>query len=105
MTIQEKIALFFTVMLLLLMLVLIVFSKNGVLDYSRLEKEKAAVLRENQKIKSRNQMLVREIRRLKHDLEYIRHVARHELGMTGEDDVVFKVMDHGIKENGSENEN
>lgn len=105
MTITEKIFLFFTIMLFLLVLSLIVFSKNGVLDYTRLEKEKAAVLQKNAKIKSSNQSLSREIRRLKQDLDYLRHVARHDLGMTAEDEVVFKVTDHGIGKTGSDNGN
>ena len=105
MTFQEKMFLFFTIALLLLVLVLIVFSKNGVLDYTRLAKEKAAVLQEKEQIKNRNQSLEQEIRRLKHDLDYLRHVARHDLKMTAEDDVIFKVMDHGIQETGRDDDN
>lgn len=104
MTFQEKISIFFTIILFLPVLVLIVFSKNGVLDYTRLEKEKATALLENAKIESRNQNLTREILRLKHDLDYIRHVARHDLGMTAQEDVIFKVMDHEIQKTGSDDD-
>lgn len=99
MTFKEKFFLSCTIMIFLLVLALIVFSKNGLLDYTRLEKEKAAVLRENAKIKSQNQSLAREIRRLKKDPDYIRHVAGHDLGMRAENEVIFKVMGHGIPEN------
>mgnify|MGYP006433076567 CR=1 FL=1 len=96
---REKFFLSCTGMIFLLVLALIVFSKNGLLDYTRLEKEKAAVLRENAKIQSRNQSLLREIRRLKRDPDYIRHVARHDMGMSAENEVIFKVMEHGIPKN------
>ncbi len=105
MSFQEKVGLFFTIMFLLLVLGLIVFSKNGILDYTSLAKEKAAVVRENERIRKRNQILVQQIHRLRNDPEYIRHVAKHDLGMTAADDVVFKLINHGIENDGGDREN
>ncbi len=78
--------------ILFVLLFLIIFSSNGIVDYYHLSKKKQSVLIDNQKIEEKNSKLSRQINRLKNDKEYIEHVAKHEFGMAGSDELVFKTI-------------
>jgi len=76
--------------LFILLFIVIVFSQNGYLAFQRLKQEEQALIDQNQKIETENLKLYREIERLKHDPEYIENIARQELGMTGQDEIIIK---------------
>ena len=80
------------IIILFVLLFLIIFSHNGVVDYYHLSKEKQSVLVDNQKIEEKNSKLSRQINRLKNDKEYIEHVAKHEFGLAGTDELVFRTI-------------
>lgn len=77
----------------IIMVLLTIFGNKGFMDY-RVLKEKQAVLEEtNECIISENEELKREIMLLKTDLHYIELVARRELGMVKEGDIVYQFID------------
>lgn len=90
MTTVEKIGLYSGIGVALLLLGLIFFSTHGFIDYRALKEQEnlinTQVLVESQE----NRKIENEINRLKHDLEYIRHIAKHEYGMAAPDELVFK---------------
>jgi len=90
MTLVEKIGLYLGIGVALVLLGMIFFSTKGFFDYQRLKDQETRIntraaleTRENRKIE-------KEINRLKHDLEYIRHMAKHDYGMAAPDELVFK---------------
>ena len=79
----------------LLLLMFIVFGENGLADLNRLKAERDSLLEKNAELIQQNLLLCREIERLKTDPEYVKSLARKELGMIGKDEVVIKVKKNG----------
>ncbi|WDP88878.1 MAG: septum formation initiator family protein [Desulfobacter sp.] len=90
MTTIEKIGLYLGIGIVLLILGLIFFSTNGVMDYRALTEKEARITARVRKESQENKRIEKEINRLKHDLEYIRHKARHDHGMAAPDELIFK---------------
>jgi cell division protein FtsB len=74
-----------------LMLLFIVFGENGLTDLHKLKMEKDNLSKKNEELKKENLSLYREIERLKNDPSYVEDVARKELGVIGENEVIIKV--------------
>lgn len=91
MTLIEKTGLCITLCIILALLCLIVFSKNGLIDYQALRAKEAGALEKIQTIDHSNQILENEIKSLKNDLEYIKHIAKHEHDMAEEGEFIFKI--------------
>lgn len=86
----EKAGLFLSILVIFAVIGLIVFSKNGLIDYKEL-KDKERVLHEQIKsVDEKNSIIEKEIISLKTDMEYIRHVAKHEHDMAEEGELIFK---------------
>ena len=88
------------IVILFVLLFFIIFSHNGIVDYYHLSQAKQSVLIENEKIEEKNLQILRQINRLKNDKVYIEHVAKHEFGMAGIDELVFRTISNkkkGIK--------
>ena len=79
----------------LLLLMFIVFGENGLADLNRLKAERDSLSEKNAELIQQNLLLCREIERLKTDPEYVKSLARKELGMIGKDEVVIKVKKNG----------
>jgi len=90
MTILEKAGLYLSIFIIIALLALIVFSKNGVLDYMALKKNKTAIHDQVDGVDSGNQKVENEIISLKTDMSYIKHVAKHEHDMAEGDELIFK---------------
>lgn len=90
MTKFEKTAVFFSISIIIVLIFLIVFSKHGFLDYRQLKNKEAVVLDIMNNIRIENQILENEIQRLKTDIEYIKHIAKHEHDMAEEEELIFK---------------
>ena len=69
---------------------LIVFSKKGVLEYRELKKQEEAITIQLKAADESNLAVENEIKSLKTDMEYIKHVAKHEHDMAEEDELIFK---------------
>ncbi|MCP4761151.1 MAG: septum formation initiator family protein [archaeon] len=90
MTIVEKTGFYLSIFVIIILLVLIVFSKNGFLDYRSLKQKNAAIQDQVDKVESENRKLEKEIISLKTDMNYIKHLAKHEYDMAEEDELIFK---------------
>ena len=90
MTTVEKIGFYLGIFTTLVLLWMIFFSKNGVMDYQELkEKESRIMVQANLEAKQ-NRKMEKEIKSLKHDINYIKHLAKHEHEMAEPDELIFK---------------
>ncbi len=90
MSLGKKILLFLAILVLFNLILIVIFSDNGLVDLILLRKEKERSAEKNREIIRENLSLYREIERLKHDPEFIESVARKELGVVGKDEVILK---------------
>lgn len=88
---NEKILLSSVILLMFFIFLFILFGNNGLFDLRLLKQEKNRLIEKNDGLNQKNLLLYREIERLKNDLEYVEHMARQELGMVGQDEVVVKI--------------
>ena len=68
----------------------IIISEQGLVDLISLEKERDKLVEKNKQLASENQALSIQIERLKNDPAFIENIARQELGMIGEDEIILK---------------
>ena len=80
----------FCIFLVILPIMWLGFGKNGFLNLYRMELERQTNVERVQKITRDNQALMDEIQRLRSDSRYIEAVARRELGLVGEKDLVYR---------------
>jgi len=90
MTKNQNILLSISILLLLALFFFILVSEHGLADLRFLKKERDRLVEENKKLARENQAISVEIDRLKHDPLYIESIARQELGMIGEDEIILK---------------
>jgi cell division protein FtsB len=87
---KQKVLLFIAMVLIVNFVLIIIWGDKGLIDFYRLETEKKRFIQQNEKLTAENQTLYREIDRLKHDLKFVESVARQELGMIRENEIIFK---------------
>ncbi len=92
MSILEKFGLWMSAVVIVLMLFLITFSQNGLLDYHRLKKKYNSLTDQIFHVEKDNKKIEEEIRRLQNDAEYIRHLAKHEHEMAEKEELIFKTV-------------
>ena len=90
MSTKQSILLALAILCLFSLLLLIIFGESGLADLNILKKEKSRIEEESEKLNQENIAKYREIDRLKHDLDYVEKVARDELGMIREGEVIIK---------------
>lgn len=66
------------------------FGDKGVLHLLRLKKELARMKEANLKMEEENRKLREEVRRLQHDKQYIEEIARKELGLVKEGEIIYQ---------------
>lgn len=69
------------------------FSEGGINKYMRLKKELKNIRQRNQRLTFGVRRLRREIRELRHDDEALEEVARDELGLIRDGEIVFIVQE------------
>ena len=69
---------------------LTVFGEKGILHLLRLQKELDQTKERNAKIQEENQKLNEDVRRLQQEKRYIEEIARKELGMVKEGEVIYQ---------------
>jgi cell division protein FtsB len=79
--------------LLLLMGLLIVFGDKGLTDYLSLRGKLAVLQESNKKMVNENNSLKEQILLLRHDSRYIETIARNELGMVKQGDIVYRFIE------------
>ena len=90
MTKTQSIFLSITVVLLFSLFFFIIFGEHGLMDLNTLKKERDQLADKNGQLSQQNLSLSVEIDRLKHDPKYIENIARQELGMVAEDELILK---------------
>jgi cell division protein FtsB len=87
---NQSILLSISILFLIALFFFIIVSEHGLLDLRLLKLEKAKLVLENRRLTQENLAISIEIDRLKHDPAYIENIARHELGMIGENEIILK---------------
>ena len=82
-------------LLLLLALLMILgfltfFGNKGVLHVFRLQKELGRIKEMNIKVEEENRKLKEEVRRLQYEKRYIEEIARKELGLVKEGEIIYQ---------------
>lgn len=90
MTKKQGIFLSIAGLLLFSLLFFIIFGEHGFIDLNVLKKERDQLVQKNELLTHKNISLSVEIDRLKHDPQYIENIARQELGMVAEDELILK---------------
>ena len=73
-----------------LLLAWISFGRRGSIDLYKMQKDKERYFAIMEDLKEKNRLLVDEIRRLKEDKEYFESVARKELGLIKENEIIYR---------------
>ncbi len=66
------------------------FGDKGILHLIRLRKELARIKEVNIKVEEENRKLKEEVRRLRYEKRYIEEIARKELGMVKEGEIIYQ---------------
>jgi cell division protein FtsB len=66
------------------------FGEKGILHLFHLQKEVARIKESNIKLEEENQKLREEVIRLQRDKRYIEEIARKELGMVKEGEIIYQ---------------
>jgi cell division protein FtsB len=90
MTRKQGVFLSIAFVLLFSLLFFIIFGEHGLIDLNTLKNERDQLAEKSEQLTRKNLSLSVEIDRLKHDPKYIENVARQELGMVGEDELILK---------------
>ena len=79
--------------LVVLILGFALFGDRGILDMLKLSSQRSELVGKISVLEAQNEQLRIEISALKHDRSYIERVARTELGMVRDDELVFQFQD------------
>jgi cell division protein FtsB len=90
MTKTQGVLISIAILILAALFFFIIVSEHGLADFIYLKREQGKLVEENERLTRENLSISIEIDRLKHDPEYIENVARKELGMIGQDEVIIK---------------
>ena len=94
----QSILISIAILLLAALLFFIIVSEHGLADLIFLKQERRKLVEKSQRLTQENLSIGVEIERLKNDPAYIENIARKELGMIGEDEVILKSKSYtGIK--------
>ncbi|OGP79294.1 MAG: hypothetical protein A2V86_08675 [Deltaproteobacteria bacterium RBG_16_49_23] len=66
------------------------FGDKGILHLLRLQKELAKIKEVNMKMEEESRKLKEEVRRLQYEKRYIEEIARRELGMVKEGEIIYQ---------------
>jgi cell division protein FtsB len=90
----QSILISIAILLLAALFFFIIVNEHGLADLIFLKQERRKLVEKSERLSQENLSIGIEIDRLKHDPEYIENIARKELGMIGEDEVVLKPKSH-----------
>ncbi len=90
MTKKKSVLLSIAILLFLGLFFFIIVSEHGLADLIFLKKEQDRLVEKNKRLTRENLSISVQIDRLKHDPEYIENIARQELGMIREDEIILK---------------
>lgn len=73
-----------------LLLAWVSLGRHGLIDLYKMQKEKEEYLAIIRDLKEKNRLLAAEIRRLREDKEYLESVARKELGLIKDNEIIYR---------------
>ena len=90
----------------LLLAVWLIFGRHALLDLYRMQKENERSLAVIKELEEKNKLLAAEIRKLREDRQYLESVARKELGLVKDNEIIYRFKrEWNGKGQGSENKN
>ncbi len=95
MTTVEKIGFYLGIGVVLILLGMIIFSTNGIMDFQILKEKERQISAQAEMEVRENRKMEKEIQSLKQDIEYIKHLAKHEHEMAEPDELIFKDKSKG----------
>lgn len=98
MTTVDKVAWGLSLIAVVCLLCFIIFSQKGFIEYQALKEQQQTLKLAIEAQELRTKKLTHEIISLKTDMEYIRHVAKHEHDMAEPDELVIKDKDITAKQ-------
>ena len=72
------------------------FGEKGVIKIIQLRRERDKILADVSRIQEENKILQEEIKRLREDVRYLESVARNDLGLLKENEILFIFEDRGV---------
>lgn len=66
------------------------FGRHGLIDLHKMQEEKERYLSIIKDLKEKNMLIANEIRRLRGDPKYLESVARKELGLVKENEIIYR---------------
>lgn len=81
---------FITLLFLALMAAWLGFGERGFIHLYRMEKDRQAHIERIQTLEKENQALLEEIKRLRTDKDYLESVARTELGLVKDNEILYR---------------
>jgi len=97
-----KIAFVLAGLIIISYMVLIIIGDNGVRDLNAMKQDLDTLKAENEVLQQKNIEMHRKIKRLKEDPDFVENIARQELKMIAEDEIVFKFKDNDTIEKGNQ---
>ena len=98
---KRKRLLLLIVIPLLIIGILTFFGEKGILHLFRLQKELVRIKEKNAKLEVENQKLKEEVKRLQTDKRYIEEIARKELGMVKEGEIIYQFDSPSTRKGGA----
>jgi len=87
---RKKRVLLFILIFLLIFGIFTFFGEKGIFSLLLIQKEVARIKEKNVKLEEENQKLREEVKRLQTDRRYIEEIARKELGMVKEGEIIYQ---------------
>ena len=94
---KKKHLLLLVLISLLIFGILTFFGEKGIFHLFRLQKEVARIREKSIRLEEENQKLKEEVKRLQTDKRYIEEIARKELGMVKEGEIIYQFDDKKTK--------
>jgi cell division protein FtsB len=88
---KHNLALSVAVIMVFSLFIFIVKGDNGIGDLSIKRETHKSLLLKNNALHQKNLAMYRRIVRLQNDLEYIEKIARQDLGLIRQDEIIFKM--------------
>lgn len=89
-TAKQRLLIFGACFLLVVLFLVILFGEKGFYDYMFLKKQYAEIQSNNSKLEDEGRKTYEVIKRMKTDLDYVEEIARQQLGMVLENEIVYQ---------------
>ncbi len=100
--IKKKGVIFLLIGIILLVWYFALFGEKGVIKIVQLKRQLNRIVNDTSQMREENKRLREEIRRLREDPRYLESVARRDLGLIKENEVLFIFENERVEKEGSE---